>query len=61
MTTQTKYTKQIGNDTYVLNVVRGEYNSLVYQMWGEINGKQVRGTWKTRQRLDKETKEFFGV
>ena len=61
MTTQTKYTKQIGNDTYVLNVVRGTYKSLVYQMWAEKNGKQIRETWTTRQRLDKETKEFFGV
>lgn len=52
---------QIGNDTYVLNVVRGEYGSLIYQMWSERNGKQVNGTWTTKQRLDKETKEFFGI
>jgi hypothetical protein len=61
MTTQTKYTNQIGNDTYVLNVVRGEYGSLVYQMWCEINGKKLDCTWTTRKRLDKETKEFFGL
>jgi hypothetical protein len=60
MTTQTKYTQKIGNDTYVLNVCRNtEVGSLVYQMWAEIDGKQVKGTWTTKQRLDSETKSFF--
>lgn len=61
MTADTKYTKQLGNDTYVLNVSRGDSGSLVYQMWAEQNGKQVRGTWTTKRRLDKETKQFFGL
>lgn len=62
MKTETKYTKQIGNDTYVLNVCRDSVSgSLVYQMWVEQNEKQVRGTWTTRRRLDKETKQFFGI
>ena len=61
MRTSLKYTKQIGNDNYVLNVVRTEYDALVYQMWVERNGFQVNGTWTIKQRLDKETKQFFGI
>lgn len=61
MTSETKYTKKIGNDTYVLNVVRSLHGSLVYQMWSEHNAKQVKGSWTTKRRLDKETKQFFGL
>lgn len=61
MASNTKYTKQLGNDTWVLNVSRGEHGSLVYQMWAEQNGKQIRGTWVMRRRLDKETKQFYGL
>ena len=62
MTTETKYTQQIGNDTYVLNVCRNpKAGSLVYQMWTEREGSQVKGTWTTKQRIDSETKSFFKI
>jgi hypothetical protein len=62
MATETKHTQQIGNDTYVLNVCRNsKASSLVYQMWTERNGSQVKGTWSTKKRLDSETKSFFKI
>jgi hypothetical protein len=61
LTESTKYAVQQGRETHVLNVVRCESGSLVYQMWIEYNGKKINSTWTTRQRLDKETKKYFGI
>lgn len=61
MTTSTKYTVQRGKETDVLNLVKGEHGSLVYQMWIEVDGKKLDYTWTTKQRLDKESKKYFGI
>jgi len=61
MTTATKYTVQRGKETDVLNVIRGDFGLLLYQMWIEIDGKKLDCTWTTKQRLDKETKKYFRI
>ena len=61
MKTQQTYKVTRGNEVDVLNVVRGEYGSLTYQMWIEVNGKKLDYTWSTKKRLDAESKKYWGL
>jgi hypothetical protein len=61
MRSEKQHRVERGNETDVLNIVRGEHGSLVYQMWIEIAGKKLDYTWITRQRLDSESKKYWGL
>lgn len=50
-----------GSETHKLQLKKSSVNTNIWIMWTERNDKVCRGTRTTMQRLDKETKDFFGV
>ena len=52
---------KIGDETHKLQLKKSSQNTNIWIMWTERDGKECRGTRTSLQRLDKETKNFFGV
>jgi|GEM_PF-4855683 len=54
------YEVKIGNETHVLEVMKKEYYTL-YTMYTKRNGLELPHTRTCKQRLSKDTKDFFNV
>ena len=52
---------KINDDNHVLQLKKSSVNTNIWIIFTERNGVEIKGTRVVLQRIDRETKEFFGV